>query len=53
MGLVDRIFTFARVYIVIVPLSHGLQVNVVLSIVRAISNRQRDFSIRDSSSKNC
>lgn len=41
----------ARVYIVIIPLSHGLQVNV-LSVVRAVSNCQRDSSIRDSS-KNC
>lgn len=40
-----------RVYIVIVSLSHGLQVNV-LSVVRAISNRQLDSSIRDSS-ENC
>lgn len=42
----------ARVYIVIVPLSHGIQVNV-LSVVRAVSNRQRDSSFRESSSKNC
>lgn len=41
----------ARVYIVIVPLSNGIQVNV-LSIVRAISNCQRDSSFRESS-KNC
>lgn len=38
MGLVDRILTSARVYVVIVLLSHRLQVNVVLSIVRAISD---------------
>lgn len=39
MRLVDRILTSARVYIVRhVPLSHRLQVNVVQSIVRAISN---------------
>lgn len=40
-----------RVYIVIVPLSHGLQVNV-LSVVRA-SNRQRDSSSSIRGSENC
>lgn len=42
----------ACVYIVIVPLSHGLQVNV-LSVVRAVSNRQRDSSSSIRGSKNC
>lgn len=38
-----------RVYIIIVPLSHGIQVNV-LSVVRAVSNCQRDSPIRGSKS---
>lgn len=42
----------ARVYIVIVPLSHGLQV-IVLSVVRAVSNRQRDSSSSIRGSEDC
>lgn len=42
----------ARVYIVIVPLSRGTQVNV-LSIVRAVSNCQRDSSSSIRGSENC
>lgn len=39
-------------YIVIVPLSHEIQV-IVLSVVRAVSNRQRDSSSSIRGCENC